>query len=112
MILLWFSDANAHYDKQVLVNIARNFADEKVGCVTGFTKYITLENGENIESISLYSRIEKMTKILESSMGSCVGADGAVFGIRKNLYEPLRDVDINDFVVPLTIVSKGFRVVF
>ena len=110
--IILFSDANALYDKSSLINIARNFSDDSVGCVTGFTKYIAMQNGNKIEAIGLYSRIERITKILESSIGSCIGADGALFAIRKEFYEPLQDFDINDFVIPLKIVSKGYRVVF
>jgi hypothetical protein len=38
-----------------------------------------------------------------------VGADGAIFAIRKELYTPLGDADINDLVIPLTIVGRGRR---
>ncbi len=57
----------------------------------------------------MYSNIERITKRLESKLGSCVGADGAIFAIRKKLYQPLNDFDINDFVIPLNIVRQGFR---
>jgi hypothetical protein len=40
------------------------------------------------------------------------GADGAIYAIRKALYEPLRDEDINDFVNPLQIIAKGYRGVY
>jgi hypothetical protein len=49
---------------------------------------------------------------MESKIGSCVGADGTIFAIRKNLYSALKDYDINDFVIPLSIVKKRFKSVF
>jgi hypothetical protein len=50
-----------------------------------------------------------MTKEFESRLGSCIGADGAIFAIRKELYLPLKDYDINDLVIPLSINQQGYR---
>ena len=35
-----FSDANAMYKKNALLMLARNFADDEVGCVTGEARYL------------------------------------------------------------------------
>ena len=40
-----------------------------------------------------------------------MGADGAVFAVRKSLYRPLQEDDINDFVIPLSVVGQGKRVI-
>ncbi len=107
--IIVFSDANSKYDRDAIEKLVSHFSDPRIGFVTGGTKYIS-ENGEKmLDSIGVYSKIENITKILESRTGSCVGADGAIFAIRKNLYEPLQSVDINDFVIPLMIVRKRFR---
>lgn len=106
-----FSDANSMFPVQAMRKLVQNFADSKVGCVTGYTKYILADDSILDGSIALYSWIGKITKELESRIGSCVGADGAIFAIRKNLYEPLKKTDINDLVIPLGIVSKGYRTV-
>lgn len=107
-----FSDANSHYHEDAISNMAINFAETDVGCVTGWTRYTNREGDEEAGSIGLYARIEKNVKIAETQIGSCVGADGAIFSIRKECYTPLKEYDINDFVIPLTIVSKGYRTVF
>ena len=79
-----------------------------MGFVTGWTRYGS-GNGAAPDSLGLYSRLELMTKELESRLGSCIGADGAIFAIRKELYVPLKDYDINDFVIPLSINQQGYR---
>jgi len=80
--------------------------------VTGYTEYV-LEGGEsNLASVGLYAKIEILAKKLESRISSCVGADGAIFAIRKNLYQSLMSYDINDFVIPLNIIRQGYRGVF
>lgn len=104
-----FSDANSKYDREAIKRLVSHFADLQIGFVTGGTKYISEDDGKMLDSIGIYSKIEKVTKILESRTGSCVGADGAIFAIRKSLYQPLQSVDINDFVIPLNIIRKGFR---
>ena len=107
--IIVFSDSNSNYDKDAICNLVRSFSDKNIGFVTGTTKYITNDNEDSMESVGLYSRIEKLTKTLESKISSCVGADGAIFAIRKDLYQPLKDYDINDFVIPLNVVKQGHR---
>lgn len=102
-----FSDANSQYDKDALWRLMRRLVDHRVGFVSGRTTYRA--SNVNTASISLYSKLEVLTKILESRIGSCIGADGAIFAIRKDLFRPLRSSDINDFVIPLSIIERGFQ---
>ena len=55
---------------------------------------------------------EIFIKKLESRLHSIVGGDGAIYAIRKELYEPLQATDINDLVNPLQIIAKGYRGVY
>lgn len=107
--VLVFTDANSMFPPDALVKMVRNFANEQIGLVTGWTKYRNA--GENAESVGLYSRFEMVTKHAESLISSCVGADGAIFALRKDLYQPLNDYDINDFVIPLKVIGQNKRVV-
>jgi len=104
-----FSDANSTYEKGALKALLRPFQDSTVGFVTGWTKYGSGANMAAADSLGIYSKLELMTKELESRLGSCIGADGAIFAIRKELYLPLKDYDINDFVIPLSIIQQGYR---
>jgi cellulose synthase/poly-beta-1,6-N-acetylglucosamine synthase-like glycosyltransferase len=104
--IIIFSDANSRYDPAAVRRLAAHFDDERIGFVTGSTKYVG--NGAIGDSVGFYSRIEKMTKTLETRTGSCVGADGAIFAVRKKLIMPLKDSDINDLVIPLGVVRQGY----
>jgi cellulose synthase/poly-beta-1,6-N-acetylglucosamine synthase-like glycosyltransferase len=104
-----FSDANSKYDRGVIRALVKHFADDRIGFVTGRTRYLSPDGGKIRESVGVYSRIESEIKRLESLVGSCVGADGAVFAIRKELYRPLQSADINDLVIPLQIVKQGYQ---
>jgi cellulose synthase/poly-beta-1,6-N-acetylglucosamine synthase-like glycosyltransferase len=108
--IIVFTDANSMFPRQALAMIARNFSDEKVGLVTGWTKY-RRPGHETEETPGLYALLEKSTKKGESRISSCVGADGAIFALRRELYRPLEDCDINDFVIPLKVLKQKRRVV-
>jgi cellulose synthase/poly-beta-1,6-N-acetylglucosamine synthase-like glycosyltransferase len=107
--ILVFSDANSQYNKGAIKALVKHFSDKKVGFVTGWTRYLSAGDEERADSLGIYARIELWTKKLESRIGSCIGADGAIFAIRTALYQPLRPTDINDFVIPLRINQQGYR---
>jgi cellulose synthase/poly-beta-1,6-N-acetylglucosamine synthase-like glycosyltransferase len=107
--IIVFSDANSMYDRDAVRNLVANFADNRIGFATGYTRYFADAAGGIVTSIGMYAMIEKFTKKAESVVNSCVGADGAIFAIRRNLYTPLRATDINDFVIPLSIIRQGYR---
>jgi cellulose synthase/poly-beta-1,6-N-acetylglucosamine synthase-like glycosyltransferase len=104
-----FTDANSTYETGALRALLRPFQDSTVGFVTGWTRYGSGEDMSAADSLGIYSKLEKLTKELESRLGSCIGADGAIFAIRKELYSPLKDYDINDMVIPLSINQRGYR---
>jgi len=110
--IIIFSDANSMYHKHSLKRMVRNFVEKNVGCVTGHTRYVIDNKNSELNPVGFYSKIESITKKLESRIGSCIGADGAIFAIRKSLYHPLEEHDINDFVIPLLIIKEKFMVIF
>ena len=73
------------FNANALEALVSRFADNLVGFATGYTAYVKEENGTLVESVGIYSRIEKFTKQMESRLSSCVGADGAIFAVRKTL---------------------------
>jgi len=107
-----FSDANSMYDPDAIIKLVENFADEKVGYVVGEAKYIDIKSTPAAKSENTYWRYEIFLKKMESRVHSVVGGDGAIYGIRHELYEELLHTDINDFVNPLQIILKGYRGVY
>jgi cellulose synthase/poly-beta-1,6-N-acetylglucosamine synthase-like glycosyltransferase len=107
-----FTDANSMYDRGAIRAMMQNFADSSVGCVTGETRLVNPEGSAIGKNEIAYYSYDTMLKVSESNIGSTVGADGAIFAIRKELYQPLDPSLINDFVIPLQVVSKGYRVVY
>lgn len=107
-----FSDANAMYASDAISKLVRNLADPKVGYVVGAALYTDGDQGASAQNENLYWRYELAIKSMESRLHSVVGGDGAIYAIRTELWEPLQQQDINDFVNPLQIVAKGYRGVF
>jgi len=61
----------------------------------------------------MYWRYEKLIRDLESRIDSTVGATGAICAIRKTLFEPIpEDTILDDVLIPLRIVRRGYRVLF
>lgn len=104
-----FSDANAIYARQAIRNLVRHFSDTEVGYVVGAALYTDSETGASAHNENLYWRYELAIKAWESRLHSVVGGDGAIYAIRKDLWEPLQQRDINDFVNPLQIIALGYR---
>jgi poly-beta-1,6-N-acetyl-D-glucosamine synthase len=65
------------------------------------------------DGVGLYWTYEKQLRRLESSIGSTLGATGAIYAIRRALYRPLpADTVLDDVLTPMRIVLAGHRCVF
>jgi len=108
-----FSDANTEYMRDALVNLVKHFSDEKVGCVCGRLIYrnpgeVVSGKGENF-----YWRYETALKKMESRLGYVAGANGAIYAIRKKLFEPLPPKTINDdFMISMRILKRGLKCIY
>ena len=108
-----FSDANTAFEKDALKKLVRHFGDEKVGCVCGLLKFVSVEGSTSGELEGAYWRYETMLKKLEGVRGSLLGANGAIFALRKNLFFKCpENTIVEDFVVPMKILEKGFKVIY
>lgn len=108
--LLLFSDANSHIGRYCLQSIARNFADPRVGAVTG-TEHTQSEDGERAVSSGTraYLDYEFTVSRLESRVGSVIVCDGSLFAIRRSLFQQLQPDLANDLELPLHIGAKGYK---
>src|SRR5436190_404109 len=65
------------------------------------------------DGVGMYWRYEKQLRRLESEVGSMLGATGAIYAIRRSLWQPLpAGTLLDDVLTPMRIVLQGFRVVF
>ena len=110
--IIVFSDANAMIDPEGVASLGAMFDDPAVGCVCGHLIYSDVEGfSQTAEVGSAYWRLEERIKRFESETGSVMGADGALFAIRRELYRPVRADVIDDMFTSLSILCDGYRVV-
>lgn len=110
--IIVFSDANSIYANDALKKLVRNFADPKIGYVTGKMEYVNKDGSLVGDGCSGYMKYENWLRKHESLTGSIVGVDGGIDAMRKSLYEPLRPDQQPDFVQPLKVIEKGYRVIY
>lgn len=111
--ILVFTDARQRLDIKAVVEIVKYFENPKVGSVSGELYYEWEEGNKTAAGLGLYWQYEKFIRKSESRMGSMLGATGALYAIRKELFPRLpADLILDDVYVPLKIVEKGFRAVF
>ena len=108
-----FSDANNDFNPGAIRALIKNFIDPSVGGVCGVKRIREARDRESSEGDSLYWRYESAIKLAESQLGTITNGDGEIFAVRRELYEPMDTAVINDDAeLTLTIVKKGFRVLY
>ncbi len=114
--IIVFADARQRLHHRVLRELVANFNDLSVGAVSG--EMILREAGNKGDAdtshpMGLYWRYEKWLRSMESDIHSCVGASGALYAIRRELFQPLPlDTILDDVLIPMRIVLFGERLVF
>jgi len=94
------SDANTNMDPAAVRKLVRWFRLPHVGVVCGRLVLTDPVTGTNVDG--LYWKYETFLKNCESRLGALLGANGAIYAIRRDLYAGIRrNTLIDDFVIPL-----------
>lgn len=109
--ILVFLDARQMVDANAVRELVSCFADSHVGAVSG---ELLLESATGAsEGLGIYWKIEKTVRKLESASGSTVGVTGAIYAIRRNLFQEIPPGTIlDDVYVPMNVARLGKRVLF
>jgi cellulose synthase/poly-beta-1,6-N-acetylglucosamine synthase-like glycosyltransferase len=109
-----FADARQRFEAQTVRKLVANFADAQVGVASG-ELVITTGDGTAAagHGAALYWRCEKYIRSAEGRVDSTIGATGAIYAIRRALFEPIpEDTLLDDVLIPLRAMRRGYRVVF
>lgn len=107
-----FADARQSFERGAIKELVANFADARVGAVSG-ELLLDGDGGSVGEGVGLYWKYEKWIRKSESRAGSTIGATGAIYAIRRELWKPLpRSTILDDVYTPMRIALGGRRVVF
>jgi cellulose synthase/poly-beta-1,6-N-acetylglucosamine synthase-like glycosyltransferase len=112
--ILMFSDANTMFEPRALQKVVQNFADDTVGGVCGNQLHSKVAIGDtSAQGEQMYWSYDKWLKILESRSGSIVSADGAIYAIRKSLFQAPESAAVtDDFAISTRVVEQGYRLVY
>lgn len=111
--ILFFTDANTHIEARALRQMLRNFADPRVGCVTGMEQNpsdygnTTMTMGSNA-----YLGYESRVDELESSLGSVLVCDGSIYCLRRSLFSNLDPDLANDLEHPIRAGAAGAKILY
>lgn len=110
--IVLMSDANTQVDPSAARRLVRWFHDPQVGAVVGRLVLVDPETGRNTDG--LYWKYETFLKRCEGRLGALLGANGAIYAIRRGLYEPIPPGTIvDDFVIPLLAKQRtGCEIIY
>jgi biofilm PGA synthesis N-glycosyltransferase PgaC len=108
-----FSDASAVLAPDSVRRLVENFADVSVGAASGLYQVVRPAEVSIGASENFYWKYETFLKTRESQLASTLGGHGQLHAIRKELYPfPPAETINDDYVIPLSVVSRGFRAVY
>jgi cellulose synthase/poly-beta-1,6-N-acetylglucosamine synthase-like glycosyltransferase len=115
--ILVFADARQRFSPETLTALVSNFDDERVGGATG-ELVLDCEEDDAADStigdgVGVYWKYEKWMRRRESAVWSTLGATGAIYALRRRLWQPLpADALLDDVLAPMRAVLAGYRIVF
>jgi cellulose synthase/poly-beta-1,6-N-acetylglucosamine synthase-like glycosyltransferase len=110
--VLVLTDANVEFEPDTLRRLVAPLADPRVGGVCG--RLVFHESGHGKTDEPQYWELETWLKIKESALDSCLGANGAVYAIRRELFwrEVPANTIIDDFVIGMKVRESGLRMIY
>ena len=106
------SDANTEIDPQAFRYLLRWFSDPTIGAVCGRLVLTDPVSGTNADG--LYWKYETFLKSCEAKLGALLGANGAIYAIRRDQYVAISPTTIvDDFVIPLLAQQRtGCKLIY
>lgn len=110
--ILVMMDARQRVEPGAISKLLENFADERVGVVSGALVYESADGGAQ-KGAESYWGYEKFIRECESCFWAVPGATGALYAIRKDLCAPIPENSlVDDVLIPMRAILKGFRCLF
>ena len=109
-----FTDANTMLNAGALKEIARQFMDPTVGCVSGEKRVIAKKDGDMAaKGEGLYWKYESTLKRWDSELYSTMGAAGELYAMDPTLVREVPDEALlDDFMMSMYVVQAGKRIAY
>ncbi len=111
--LLVFTDANTAFEPGAVRALAAAFSAPDVGAACGRLRFETAPGARGTPEAVYWDR-ETALKEAEGALGVCLGANGGIYAVRRELVAPLPPdtTSMDDFLIPVRVARSGHRVVF
>ena len=110
--LLVFADVRQRFAPNALTQLARHFGGLETGAVSGELLIETAASSTG-SGVDFYWKLEKILRHAEARWDSAIGCTGAIYAIRRELFQPIpADTILDDVVIPMQLAVRGFRVGF
>lgn len=107
-----FADARQLFFPETIPQLVRHFQDAHIGAVSGALE-IDPSTSAVGGGVDAYWRLEKFIRAAESKWDSAIGCTGALYAIRRQLFQGIpADTILDDVVIPMQIATQGWRVLF
>ena len=107
------TDAASMLAADAVRRLVENFADPKIGAVSGVYRIVRGDDAALGNQEDLYWKYETFLKEAEGDVSSILGCHGALYAIRRELYPYPAPTTINDdYVIPMRILQQGYRVAY
>jgi poly-beta-1,6-N-acetyl-D-glucosamine synthase len=121
--ILVFADARQRFAPDAIRRLVTHFSDRRIGAVSG-ELVLDCEEGPEArltpgptstvsDGVGTYWKYEKWIRRQEGMVASTVGVTGAIYAMRRWLWQPLpADAILDDVIGPMRLVQRGYRVAF
>lgn len=112
--VLLLTDASVMFDAHTVRNMVRHFNDPSVGLVgANIISGSPRQDGISYQEKAYFDR-EILMKYQEGlTWGASMGAFGACYAIRKELYHPVpKNFLVDDFYISMKVLEAGYRAIY
>jgi cellulose synthase/poly-beta-1,6-N-acetylglucosamine synthase-like glycosyltransferase len=109
--IIILSDADVEIQHDSIDRLLPYYADPDVGGVCCSVRMLSEVASATSHTGSLYWSWDHEIQELESATGNVMGASGAMFSVRRNLYPQFPDTVQDDFTVSMSVIFQGKRLI-
>ncbi len=111
--LVVLTDVRQIFEPNAIKNMLACLSDPDVGAVSGELRFSSGEDNGFSQSVDAYWQYEKFIRAKESEFSSAIGVTGAIYAIKKALFQTIpSNTVLDDVLIPMNVVMQGKRVVF
>ena len=109
--ILIFTDADVLIEPDAIARLLPYYSDPTIGGVCCTVKMLSQTPTATSETGSVYWSWDDRLQQLESASGNVMGASGALFSVRRELYPEFPTTVQDDFTVSMSVIFQGKRLI-